>query len=590
MAMTWGTKRGPANWKKLTTSIGIILLAGALWSDGGLHADEGGAFVMPGPDDASSAVDAMHIVDWDADRGLLQVRRPDGESINSIVVLTGVNCDSGASCGMLAGGEFDRLVDHFQTRAKAGRRDSLTRRGLALNLYLSGDLHGALRAYSWANGMMPEDPHVRVGMGAVLAELGLVEQARKELEPLLSRNDLSAPAWVGLGNAQKACGQTGEALKSYGKAARSAPDLGAAHFNHGLVLMDVEDPAQAAVAFRKSARHLSRFADAYLLEGLTRLRSEDSIGAAVALYRAEELGIRTAALNLALGVACRDQNLDDQAVKYLARAVKSGMKDSRIHQLLAASLMRLGRSQEAADALEEGFKQELKTADSHFLQGLKLFLVEQPERAAEHLLESVRMGKRDADVFFVLGQAMLQSGQAEGAIHSLQTAAKLKPASPEIHYSLGMALTRGEDHRGALREMRVAAALDPKDMGIARGLMEAYERVGEFGACTKLGRSLVGRRPELLSARFETAFCMALSGELDAAGAHLEAAMDQDLDGDAVHELWRKLQLMSDNDAEHRLTGVNFLLALIHQHRGKWSEATKAYERMIFGNPRAVRI
>ncbi|MBW2703501.1 MAG: tetratricopeptide repeat protein [Deltaproteobacteria bacterium] len=572
-------------WKKILGVLGVILLAGASWSDGGLRADEGGAFVMQGPDDDRSAVEAMRVVIWDEEKGLLQVLRPGGAQLPNLVVLSGVRCLENEHCSLLRAGKFSRLVDVYRGLAKSGLDDELSRRGLAMSLYLSGDLQGAVRAYSWAATEKPDDPHVRIGMGSVMAELGMIEQARREFEPLVEGGDLAVVAWLDMGNAHRVGDEKAEALRCYDKAVALTPRLGAADYNRGMVLMDQGKPASAAEAFRRSTRRLGPFGDAYLLEGLTRLRAKETIGAAVALYRAEELGVESAALHLALGVACRDLNMNEQAAVYLRKAIDGGMVDQRIHQILAASLVRLGRSEQAAEVLEEGFVLGPKHADAHFMHGLKLFLVEQPEKAAEHLLEAVRLGKRDADAFFVLGQALMQTEQPGAAVSSLSAASKLKPSSPEIHFALGMALGMSNDQDASLREMKTALALAPADVDIARGLMEALMRSGDYAGCAKVGKNIVDLRPERIGVRFDAAFCQALHGDLDGASSALESALDQDLEGDVVHDLWRKLKLLSESDSERRLRGIYLLLALINEHRGNWSEATQAYEHFLLGRP-----
>ena len=172
-------------WKKFLGTLGVILLAVTSWSDGGLRADEGGVFVIPGPDDDRSAVEAMRVVIWDEENGLLQVQRPGGVDLPNLVVLSGVRFKESEHCSMLRAGKFSRLVDVYRRLAKLGRDDDLSRRGLAMSLYLSGDLQGAVRAYSWAATEKPDNPHVRIGMGSVMAELGMIEQARREFEPLV---------------------------------------------------------------------------------------------------------------------------------------------------------------------------------------------------------------------------------------------------------------------------------------------------------------------------------------------------------------------------------------------------------------------
>ena|GEM_PF-1102124 len=562
----------------------VIALAGGMFSDAGVHASEGEALQLEGPQVETELPRARVIVG--SEDGQLQIVREIGEKSRNMTVITGFPCDQAqATCALVKYGSYAEAATVFRYRIDSGDDGAQLRVALAHSLYLKGDLLGAARAYTWAATGYPQDPHVRNGLANVLAELDQFSMAAEEFESLAAQPAYAAVAHNNLGNAYRKMDRVEDALKEYEMALERDPELVAARYNRAGALLSLGKHGQAAQAFREVAHRVRQFPEAYLYEGLSHLKNQQSILAAAALYRANELGLDTPVLHLALGMACQEQKMDAEAARHLRSALAADPQDEEVYQLLSVSLVRSGNLKEAAKVLQQAFYAGPQDAESHFLLGLKLFLCEQPADASRHFMMAAAKGRRGADTFFGLGQALFMSGDVESAIRALSLAARLNPSAPEVHFALGVALYHESDLKSAIREMKTASALDPSDVDTQLVLMDLYRHAGDFKNCASSGRRIVDANPELVTPRFDTAYCLALTSDLDRAVETMEDALDHDVEGDEVLRVWKRLTAASESRGKGSLPGPHLLLAIIHERRGNWSEAVRAYEKFILHSP-----
>ncbi|HOX41984.1 MAG TPA: tetratricopeptide repeat protein [Myxococcota bacterium] len=575
-----------SGWWRLGVCLVLLAAAGSLFSDMGVQADESeGLLSLPGPSAALAKLPPAEVVR--SGDGWLEVRRAHGARVASVTVLAPAGCTgSEPLCERLQRGEFGRVAEELRRQAREGEDNADLRLGLADSLFLDGDLLGAMRVYSWAAADFPDAPGVHNGLGNVLAELGVVSQAQEEFGALTREPGYAAVAANNLGNALRNAGRMREAVEEYSRASRVDPELAAAHFNRGLALLDLDEAGPAAEAFRAATQRLPSLADGYLYEGVSRLRAGDAVLAAVALHRAEDVGGPGPALDLALGLACQQVGMHEESVRRLERALPVAGGDVRIHHFLVTSLLMTGRSERAEEVLEAAFTGQPDSADAHFAQGLRLLMIERPAAAVPHLRRALSLGRRQADVHFALGEALLQQGEIEEAVIALREAERLSPGTAAIHYALGFALRRADEGPGALVAFQRALALEPDDVDNHRALLEQQLLLGDFAGCSATGRGMVDRFPDQLPARFQTAFCLGLAGDLERMSEHLETALDQDVDGQGVLPLGRQLRALPS--ASEELAGVWLMRAMIHERRGDWSEAIVAYERFVRCHPSAA--
>jgi len=563
--------------------LALFLATGNL-SDSDVNASEGdGVVELPGPNHKKVEPARAQVV-MGGVQDTLQVTRASNPQAGTVTVVTGFECQrEGTACSLLAEGAFTEAATLFRNRIASGDVSLPIRCGLANSLYLEGDLLGAARVYTWAASGFPHHPDVHNGLGNVFVELDQFQRAIEEFSDLADQPGYAAVAHNNLGNVYRKMDRLEEALNEYREALVRDPRLMAAHYNRAGTLMKMGQFAEAADSFRQ-ASHLARgFAGAYLYEGLARMKSDKPVLAATALYRAAELGADGPVFQLALGLSLQEVGLDADAVKHLQAAVEGDPQDRNAYQLLSVSLVRVGKLEQAAEVLEQAFALGPQDADAHFFLGLKLFLCEQPATAAKHFMQAAAKGRRQADTFFALGQALLQSGEVDSSIKSLNLAVHMNPVAPEIHFALGIAHFHNQDIPSAVHELQTAAALDPDDQDTLLVLMDFLRRAGRFSDCAETGKAVVDKHPDLVTPRFETAFCLSLAGRFALAQESMEDALDHDVEGSEVLSMWKTLSELTRSQAV--LPGPHLLLALIHERRGNWSEAIRAYERFILVSP-----
>ncbi len=558
----------------------FIHLTGPVITDARVRASEAGAeAALPAESPRLNILSPARIVPT-ARGEVLTVVRKRVERAGSLTMVTGFDCQhTPRACDQVWTGRYQEAVALFRGRIDAGEDGPWLRCGLANSLLLAGDLPGATRAYHWAEAGFPGHPDVRNGLGNVFVELHKISEAGAQFRLLAKVPGYAAVAFNNLGNALRVADRASLALAAYRQAAEYDPRQVAPAFNRAATQMNLQRFDEAGRSFRVAAALSSRFTDTYLFEGLAHLRAGKPVSAAVALFRARDLGLDSHIMYLALGVACQEAGLDQEAIEHLERARSLNPHDADVYNLLSVSLVRNGELARAAEILERGFVYGSQDANAHFFIGLKLFLCEKPVEAARHFIRSAAMGRREADTYFALGQSLLQAGEVKSAIHALETAARITPQAPEVHFALGVALVYEGQIDKAVQELETSSALDPEDSDTLLVLMDLLRKKGDFKACARTGRAVVSGNPDLVAARFDTALCHALAKDMDRAAEAMEDALDHDIEGVKVLQIWKQLTKM--NDSENAEPGPYLLLGMIHERRGNWSQAVRAFEKFI---------
>ncbi len=532
----------------------------------------------------NEAVDARSRLIKKLSNGRLQVTRSGFDQAGIVTVVSGFVCRKfQAACRHINAGNFDEAAYYFRMHSEkwVGSADHLC--GWANVLFLQGRLDEAFQVYRKALQNDSLHPGSLLGMMNIYTQRNNLDHAKELFVLLIENQSQAALAHNNLGNAYRASGLFYEALVHYGMALQIEPELTAGEYNRGGIFLSMGEFDRAARSFRSAAQSAPGFADAYLYEGLSHLRANRSVMATVALYRVLELGIDGQVVQLALGVALQSLHLDRSAVMHLRKAGELDQPDERINSLLSTSFVRLGELKQAAQVMLQDFDTGPKDAEAHFKIGLKLFLCEQYTLSASYLKKAVDLGRRDTDTYFALGQALMESGDFDSALDVLAYASNLTPQSARIHFSMGIAHFHRGEIVSAIREMEAAARLNPEDDDAKIVLMDLFRQVADFEACARTGRLVVNRNPELVPPRFETAYCQAMTGDLDKAVEMLEVALDQDTEGSQVHRVWK--MLVQQTSARSRVPGMYLLLGMIQERRGDWKDAVRSYRRFISLSP-----
>ncbi len=250
------------------------------------------------------------------------------------------------------------------TAAEEALRDAVARYpedlelliALAVQRHTAGDCEGALAPYREALALAPERVDVACNLSLALLDLGQAGDAEAVLRPLAT--GLARPATGRLlATALHLQGRSAEALAELDGCIEEAPNVPALHHDRAVVLIDMQRPADAALAARQ-AIEIGQ-GDPGQAEWLTTLgnalRDNGEIGAAVEAYRgavAEDDGHAVALFNL--GTTLLDAGDPAAGEEHLRRAVSLMPDLASTHNNLGRALRDLGRLEEAEACFRTG--------------------------------------------------------------------------------------------------------------------------------------------------------------------------------------------------------------------------------------------
>ena len=318
-------------------------------------------------------------------------------------------------------------------------RDGAALRGAA-HIYLLNQVNEkAVPLLAVLAELEPNDPAVRVDLGAAYAATGNREGAEAQFQEALRLKPNHASALVGLSNMHLKNGEEGRAIALLRKAAEVAPKAYEPRFLLGSAYNRLGRYQEALVELQAAARlggadssevhyHLAR---AY--GGLGRADERRS-----ALARFAEITRRS------------KQDLERQrAALRLVERAKSAVETGDLGTAIAA--------------LEEA--REARPADAHLLfrlAGLH-FDLQRLDAARAYAQEAISLSPSAWPYRFLLGLVEKNSGRWKEARVELETAARLNPSAAEVHNALGQLALEENDRRAAIACFQRAVELDPKE-------------------------------------------------------------------------------------------------------------------------------
>lgn len=121
-------------------------------------------------------------------------------------------------------------------------------------LLAQGKPEEAVKVFSAAVPMKPDDEDVHYNLGSALARAGRLDEAAKELEEALRLFPNYVDAHNNLGNVLLRLGRAGEAIQHFEQAIKTTPDYAAAHNNLGTALQRMGRTNEALAQFQQAAK------------------------------------------------------------------------------------------------------------------------------------------------------------------------------------------------------------------------------------------------------------------------------------------------------------------------------------------------
>jgi serine/threonine-protein kinase len=302
-----------------------------------------------------------------------------------------------------------------------------TRVALAGALVRAGDPAGAIDLLRRVQAEHPDDFRVNDTLGLLL--LNEPRSARDEAVRFFTAALAVAPknpgAWLNLGNALDATGDSARAADCYSRAIRLDPDYADAHFQLAGKRLDAGDLAGAAAAFGEAARLRPGDAIAWLNLSIVRLHAGDPEGATAAARRSVEADAGRADAHYALGKALMPRG-DPAAADAFRAAVRLRPDYAEAHCNLGLVLLERGEYADALAALRRGHELGTRSRDWRY-----------PSR--EWVREAERLVSAEAKLPRVLAGEERPAGPEEAADVARVALRDNRPAAAARLYSEALA-------------------------------------------------------------------------------------------------------------------------------------------------------
>ncbi len=280
----------------------------------------------------------------------------------------------------------------------------------------------------------PGDIHCEWLLGAALLDLGRAAESRCLLESVLGRVPDFAEARIDLARALRAAGQAARAREEIRRVLSVSPHHHRAWLAYGDVLVDLDQCADAAVAFNRASltdphgRAIEQATaaldagDRRRPEGIFRdiLRTDASHVAALC-------GL--AALSLAADVP-------NDALRLLQHALKQCQHLPLIWRGMAPALMAAGRLDEADSAARYLLKIEPDSPQSWIARAAIAARLLRQEEALHAYQQAARLMPREARLQMSLGHIYKTLGRRRESEAAYKEALQIQPGSGEAYWSL----------------------------------------------------------------------------------------------------------------------------------------------------------
>jgi tetratricopeptide (TPR) repeat protein len=389
--------------------------------------------------------------------------------------------------------ELDVAIDEFReaARQRPGYADAY--HNLGVTLAKTGDLTGALAAWSQAE--------------------------RLDIQTVSLRYHLSALVSYNYGISLVRDGRLAQAMAQWRAALRIQPDFSEAHYALGLGYLAAGDPVPAVAHFQEALLGPSHWAHVYEALGLAYYASHEyapaeeawrqalalkpdlpKVHANLGLLQLQEGNYQEAirhsrhaltlqpdlvAAHYNVGVALFAKGDESASVSSLEMALSLDPRLPSARLLLGVVWSRMGNWAQAASIWREALRQDPFAKDGVWLHhnlGVALAAMGYVDEAVAEFGVVTRQRPEWAPGWSQLGSVLLATRQWEKAVDALETAARLQPEWAHLHFAIGKAHAEEGKLSEAVAAFQHAVELEPRfvDAWFHLGVvLRAQNRSGE---------------------------------------------------------------------------------------------------------------
>lgn len=274
----------------------------------------------------------------------------------------------------------------------------------------------AISSFQKLQSIIPNSPHVFLGLGKSYAQLKRLTDAREAARNAYKADANLVPAVVLLARLEMQMGNTNEAMRLANELQKNQPEFPTAYALQADLYMAQKNYQKAFTAYKAASE---RRATGML---------------AISQYNALKM-----------------MQLNGDAVKPLVDWLAADPDDQRVRLVLASAYQEIGRNKQAIQEYQHLLKRNPE--NPHLLNNLAwLYGLENKPEALNYAENAYNFSPNDSGIADTFGWLLVQQGKPRQGVKILEKALNAGSNQPEIRYHLAVALTN-IDEKAAARDL-----------------------------------------------------------------------------------------------------------------------------------------
>ncbi len=399
--------------------------------------------------------------------------------------------------------ELDVAIDEFReaSRLQTNYMDAYHNLGVALAK--TGDLTGAIAAWTEAERLDPDGMHLPYSLPALVAYNYGVSLVRR--------------------------GHVQQAMKEWQNALRMQPQFSEAHYALGLGFLALKNPAVAAAHFQSALSLSPDWAEASVALGQAHYESHEYDRAREMWHKALELSPGEARIYALLGhLAVRKGNFQE-AIDYVREAIALQSELIPAHFHLGLGHLAKGEIPASVLAFEEVLRVDAHFTPARLWLGVAWSRLGNWARAARHWREALQLDPFGGETLWLhthLGMALTAMGQVQDATKEFQWVVEQRPEQAEGWSQLGVSLMAERRWGEAVEALHTAIKLDVQVPHFHFALGNAHAEQGELALAIQAFQEAVRLAPDFVDAQFHLGMVLRAHNQLLAAVEPLRHAAE----------------------------------------------------------------
>ncbi len=399
--------------------------------------------------------------------------------------------------------ELDVAIDEFREAIQHKPGDTVAYHNLGVTLAKTGDLTGAITAWTEAERLDPSAVSLRYSLSALVSYNYGVSLIRQ--------------------------GKLVEAMKEWQTALRIQGNFVEAHYALGLGFLAAQNPAVAPAHLQAALSLAPDWVPAWVALGQSHYESHEYDHARAAWLKALTFNPQDvdAIVNLGL-LAVQEGNYQD-AIDFSRKAIALQPDVVSAHFHLGVALLAQGDAQRSVEAFAHVLALDARSTPARLLLGVAWSRMGDWAQAAHYWREALQHDPFGADSFWLhanVGLALTFMGHFPDATKEFQWVVEQRPEWAQGWSQLGLSLMAERRWPEAVAAFETAVHLQPHWAHLHFSLGKAHAEQGELALAVEAFREAVSISPNFVDALFHLGLVLRAQNQLSAAVDPLRQAAE----------------------------------------------------------------